>query len=124
MCSRGHKIYDNDQDDYSFSSQSDDFDSSNEYQQLEESHELEVKDKPESVNTSQEMDIDKIMNQSSSMSKSLLHCLDGNEVSLLSPQTSFEKNRKRQLENDSLREESSSESLKRPLIESDSTDIF
>jgi len=122
MYSRGHQIYDNDQDDYSFSSQSDDFESSNEYQKLEESHE-EVKDnKNESVNTTQEMDIDKIMNQSSSLSKSLLHCLDGNEVSILSPQSSFERNRKRQLDNDSLRE-SSTESLKRPLIDNNSTDF-
>jgi hypothetical protein len=121
MYSRGHQIYDNDQDDYSFSSQSDDFESSNEYQKLEESHE-EVKDKNESTNTTQEIDIDKIMNQSSSMSKSLLHCLDGNETSLLSPQSSFEKNRKRQLDNDSLRE-SSTESLKRPLIDKDLTDF-
>jgi hypothetical protein len=123
MYSRGHQIYDNDQDDYSFSSQSDDFESSNEYQKLEESHE-EVKDnKNESPNTTQELDIDNIMNQSSSLSKSLLHCLDGNEVSILSPQSSFERNRKRQLDNDSLREESSTESLKRPLIDNNSTDF-
>lgn len=109
-------MQENDQDDYSFSSQSDDFESSgessNEYQKLEESRE---ENKNETLNsTSQDIDIDKIMNQS--MSKSLLHCLDGND--LLSPQTSFE-NRKRQLED----RESSTESLKRPLIEKDSTDF-
>lgn len=75
--------------------------------------------KNDSVNNStQDMDIDKIINKST-LSKSLLYCLDGNQE--LSPP--FEKTRKRQLEDDSLREESSTESLKRPLIESDSTDF-
>jgi hypothetical protein len=120
MYSRGHQIYENNQDDLSFSSHSDDFDeSSNEYQKLEESPE---DNRNESLNnTSQDVDIDKILNHESSMSTSLLHCLDGNDLSINSPQTSFERTRKRQLEQDDLKEESSTESLKRPLIENDST---
>lgn len=112
----------NDQDDYSFSSQSDDFESSNEYQKLEESSEnIEA-------SSTHEIDIERVMNQSSSeMSKSMLHCLDGNETSLLSPSSSFEKSRKRHFEEDDderlLKEESSSESLKRPLLEKDLTDF-
>lgn len=115
MYSRGNQVYDNEQDDYSFSSQSDDFESSNEYQKLEESREDPVEKDNTTIDVSQDVDIEKIMNQSS-MSKSLLHCLDGND--LLSPQSSFE-NRKRQLE----KEEETQESPKRPLIESDSTDF-
>lgn len=88
-------------DDDSFSSQPDDFESSNEYQKLETSS-----------SSSQEME--KILNQSR-MSESLLYCLDGNNAP--SP-----KSRKRPME-DSCREESSSESLKRPLLEDDLTDL-
>ena len=105
------------QDDDSFSSQPDDFESSNEYQKLDSS----------SSASSHEMD--KIMGQSG-MSESLLYCLDGNNVtteeataddSSSSPSTPI-KSRKRQLEN-SLKEDSSLESMKRPLIENDFTDL-
>jgi hypothetical protein len=92
------------QDDDSFSSQPDDFESSSEYQKLESSNSSTSLDKTQ--------DIDKIINQST-MSESLLHCLDGNSDS---PSVS----RKRPLESDS---SSSSESLKRPLIENDFTDL-
>lgn len=92
-----------DPDDESFSSQPDDFESSNEYQKLETS----------SSASSQE--IEKIMNQSN-MSESLLYCLDGNNVSSQSPG----KKRKRQVDE----EDSSSESLKRPLLENDLTDLW
>lgn len=94
-----------DPDDESFSSQPDDFESSNEYEKLETS----------SSASSQEME--KIMNQSN-MSESLLYCLDGNTASTQSPV----KSRKRPLD-DSIKDESSSESLKRPLLETDSTDL-
>jgi hypothetical protein len=95
------------QDDESFSSQPDDFESSNEqdsgeYQKLESSHSSSSLDK------TQEME--KIINQSN-MSESLLHCLDGNSDS---PSVS----RKRHHESDS-----SNESIKRPLIENDFTDL-
>jgi hypothetical protein len=102
LSSRGHRTNENNhhQDDYSFSSQSDDFDSSNE--------------------ESNEMDIEKVINQSS-LSKSMLHCLDGKDASLLSANSS---SRKRHLEeDDNVREESSSESIKRQLIENDLTDF-
>lgn len=104
---RGNMPCDPVQDDDSFSSQPDDFESSNEYQKLETS----------SSASSQEMD--KIMSQSN-MSESLLYCLDGNNVS---PAASPAKSRKRPL-NDSCKEESPSESLKRPLIEADLTDLW
>lgn len=94
------------QDDESFSSQPDDFESSNEYQKLETS----------SSSSSQEME--KILNQSN-MSESLLYCLDGN---VETTQQSPAQNRKRQLD-DSYKEESSSESLKRPLLEAELTDL-
>jgi hypothetical protein len=107
-------LQENDQDDYSFSSQSDDFDSSSEYQKLEESsHEIME------TSLTQELDIEKVMNQSN-LSKSMLHCLDGNDTSLISPSSSFD-SRKRHL-NDSPTK-SSPESFKRPLIDSDPTDF-
>lgn len=90
------------QDDDSFSSQPDDFESSNEYQKLESS-------------SSSSSEIDKFLNNSN-MSKSLLFCLDGNSVEVLDSPT---KTRKRQLDEDSPKEESSSESFKRPLLEVD-----
>ncbi len=100
-----------DQNDDSFSSQSDDYESSNEYQKLEASQDL----------SSQENEIDKIINQSSELSHSLLHVLDGNEIS---PQSSFEKGRKRQL-NESAVQNELNESAKKPLLdtENDSTDF-
>lgn len=105
------------QDDYSFSSQSDDFESSTEYQKLEESQD-------EKNASTQEVEIDKIVNQSSSnLSKSLLHVLDGNDVSQISP----EKSRKRQLDDSTSKDEDSSpDSLKKPLLdtaENESTDF-
>lgn len=115
LSSRGHFMHDNDQDDYSFSSQSDDFESSNEYQKLEESS--------ENVEA-QEMEIEKVINQSS-LSRSMLHCLDGNDASLLAttPNSSCENVRKRNHEkkddnsvNDN-DDDSPSQSMKRPLIE-------
>lgn len=93
-----------DPDDESFSSQPDDFESSNEYQKLETS----------SSASSQE--IEKIINQSN-MSDSLLYCLNGNNVS---SSQSPGKKRKREVDE----EESSSESLKRPLLETDLTDLW
>lgn len=87
------------QDDDSFSSQPDDyFESSNEYQKLEAS-------------TSQEME--KIINQSS-MSESLLYCLNGNNLTATS--TSLVKTRKRPLETSMDDEGESTDSLKRPAI--------
>lgn len=97
------------QDDESFSSQPDDFESSNEYQKLDTS----------SSASSQEME--KIINQTN-MSESLLFCLDGNMDTSSSSMPSPAKSRKRQLD-DSLKEESSTESLKRPLIQDDLTDL-
>lgn len=97
-------VCDPSQNDESFSSQPDDFESSNEYQKLESSNSSSSLDKTQ--------DIEKIMNNSR-MSESLLFCLDGNNVS-----PSPSKSRKRHLESDS-----SSESLKRPLIEDDLTDL-
>jgi hypothetical protein len=104
-------LCDPDHDDDSFSSQPDDFESSNEYQKLDTSSSL----------SSQE-EMEKILNQSR-MSESLLYCLDGNNVadesaSIPSPN----KTRKRQMESP-LKEESSSESLKRPLINNDLSDL-
>lgn len=96
------------QDDESFSSQPDDFESSNEYQKLDTS----------SSASSQEME--KIINQTN-MSESLLFCLDGN-MDTSSSSTSPAKSRKRQLD-DSIKEEPSTESLKRPLIQHDLTDL-
>lgn len=95
------------QDDDSFSSQPNDFESSNEYQKLENS-----------TSTSQE--IEKIINQSS-MSDSLLFCLNGNNANS-SASLSPPKSRKRQFE-ETLDEESSTESIKRPLIENELTDL-
>lgn len=111
-------------DDNSFASQSsDDYESSGEYQKLQESQD------EENVST-QEVDIDTIINQSTSnLSKSLLNALDGNDCSQLSPQVSFEKSRKRQLSDSSSKEdalESSPDSIKKPLLdtaENDSTDF-
>lgn len=100
------------QDDESFSSQPDDFESSNEYQKLDTS----------SSASSEEME--KIINQSS-MSESLLYCLDGNNLTATSSSLSPSpvKSRKRQLD-DSATEEISSESLKRrQLVETDTTDL-
>ena len=107
--SRGNLLINPNQDDESFSSQPDDFESSNEYQKLETSS------SSSSQNKTQE--IDKILNQSS-MSESLLYCLDGNGVS-----PSPSKSRKRQHDSDDSLKEDSSESLKRPLIEQDLTDL-
>lgn len=103
---RGNMVCDPSQepDDESFSSQPDDFESSNEYEKLETS----------SSASSQEME--NILNRSK-MSESLLYCLDGNDVSAQSS------GKKRKRLDDSLREESSSESLKRPLLEADLTDL-
>lgn len=108
-------------DDNSFASQSsDDYESSSEYQKLQESQE-----------STQEVEIDKIINQSTSnLSKSLLHVLDGNDCSQISPQVSFEKKRKRELSDSSSKDdvasESSPDSIKKPLLdtaENDSTDF-
>jgi hypothetical protein len=102
-------LCDLDHDDDSFSSQPDDFESSNDYQKLNSSS---------SVSSHEEME--KILNQSR-MSESLLYCLDGNNVaeeSAVSPS----KTRKRQLESP-LKDESSSESLKRPLIDNDVSNL-
>jgi hypothetical protein len=107
-------------DDNSFASQSsDDYESSSEYQKLQESQD---------ETSTHEVDIDKIINQSTSnLSKSLLHVLDGNDCSQISPQGSFEKSRKRQLSDSSSKEvESSPDSIKKPLLdtaENDSTDF-
>jgi hypothetical protein len=112
LVSRGHKIdqEQQDHDDDSFSSQSDDYNNSTDYQKLEDSE-----------NTlTQEINIEDVINQSD-LSKSLLHCLDGNELPV-QDSPSIEKSRKRQLDN-SLKDESSNESLKKPLIEDDSTDF-
>lgn len=112
---RGNLVCDPNQDDESFSSQPDDFESSNEYQKLDTS----------SSASSQEMA--KIMNQSN-MSESLLYCLDGNDVTADVTATSSSqspspmKSRKRH-HDDSMKDESSLEMLKRPLIESDLTDL-
>lgn len=103
--SRQGMVCDPSQDDDSFSSQPDDFESSNEYQKLESSNSSSSLDKTQ--------EIEKIINQSC-MSESLLYCLDGNNVS-----PSPSKSRKRHLESS----DSSSESLKRPLIENDLTDL-
>ncbi|CRK97579.1 CLUMA_CG010965, isoform A [Clunio marinus] len=97
------------QDDDSFSSQPDDFESSNEYQKLESST---------SSTSNVTVDIDQVLNKSQ-LSESLLYCLDGNTEKTLSPN----KTRKRQLD-ESLEESSSTESLKRPLLDNnDFTDI-
>lgn len=96
------------QDDDSFSSQPDDFESSNEYQKLESS----------SSSSNKTGEMDKIFNQTN-MSESLLYCLDGN---VLGTSPSPAKSRKRPLE-DSFKDESASESQKRPLIENDLTDL-
>lgn len=103
-------MIDPNQDDESFSSQPDDFESSNEYQKLDTS----------SSASSQEMA--KIMNQSN-MSESLLYCLDGNDVTTASSSQSPSptKSRKRQL--DDSKEDSSLESQKRPLMDNDFTDL-
>lgn len=108
---RGNLVCDPNQDDESFSSQPDDFESSNEYQKLDTS----------SSTSSQE--IAKIMDQSN-MSESLLYCLDGNELTSTSSSHSPSpvKSRKRQ-HDDSMKDDSSFEMLKRPLIESDLTDL-
>lgn len=113
--SRGNVIYDQPQDDESFSSQPDDFESSSEnvtenvteYQKLESSS---------SSSEEKAAEIDEILNQSSNMSESLLYCLDGNSVSPLATATTTTVTRKRHLD-DSHETESSNESIKRPLIE-------
>ena len=118
MYSRGKYAY-QEQDDYSFSSQSDDYESSsNEYQKFETSS-----DENEKNASTQEIDIEKVIDQSSStMSKSLLHVLDGNDLSQISPQTSFDRTKKRHL-NETIKDDSSSpESYKKPLLESDEND--
>lgn len=107
-------------DDNSFASQSsDDYESSSEYQKLQESQE-------EENFSTQETDIEKIINQSTSnLSKSLLHVLDGNDCSQISPQVSFDNSRKRQLDEEAS-SESSPDSIKKPLLdtaENDSTDF-
>lgn len=100
-------------DDDSFSSQPDDFESSNEYQKLSNS----------SSASSQEME--KILGQTN-MSESLLYCMDGNNVTAemsSSSSPSPAKSRKRLLDDDS-KEDSSIESLKRPLLDNDfNTDL-
>jgi hypothetical protein len=72
-------------------------------------------------------EIENIMNKSSSMSKSLLHVLDGNDLSQISPQTSFERSKKRQLELDETTKkdenDSSLESCKKPLLDSSENDL-
>jgi hypothetical protein len=100
-------------DDESFSSQPDDFESSNEYQKLETSSSISSQDK------TQEME--KILNQSS-MSESLLYCLDGNPITA-SPSSTKKRRRQMDDEDDLLKENSSTESFKRALIESDSTEL-
>lgn len=99
------------QDDDSFSSQPDDFESSNEYQKLDTS-------------SSASSEMEKIINQSSNMSESLLFCLDGNNVTVSSSSTSPSpaKSRKRPL-NDSITEEPNQESLKRQMMETEMTDL-
>lgn len=116
---------DND-DDSSFTSQSGDYESMSEYQKLQESQD-------EANVLTQEVDLEQIINQSTSnLSKSLLHVLDGNDCSQISPQVSFENSRKRQLDNSTLDEEelqveSSPDSIKKPLLdiaaENDLTDF-
>lgn len=118
MYSHGKYLCDEDHDDdNSFSSQSGDYESSSEYQKLEESQN----------SPTQEVDIDNIINQSSSnLSNSLLHVLDGHDVAQISPQSSFEKSRKRQLDESSKDSDSSPDSIKKPLLdtaENDSTDF-
>lgn len=118
MYSRGKYAY-HEQDDYSFSSQSDDYESSsNEYQKFETSS-----DETERNASTQEINIEQVIDQSSStMSKSLLHVLDGNDVSQISPQTSFDRSKKRHL-NETIKDDfSSPESFKKPLLESDEND--
>lgn len=66
--------------------------------------------------------MEKILNQTN-MSESLLYCMDGNNLTAemsSSASTSPAKSRKRLLDEDS-KEDSSNESLKRPLI--DNTDL-
>lgn len=105
--SRGNLVYEAPQDDDSFSSQPDDFESSTEdvteYQKLESS----------SSSSDKNNELDQILNQSSNMSESLLYCMDGNNVT---PTTDTSISRKRQLDEES-RQDSSNESIKRPLID-------
>lgn len=105
---RGNLVCEPAQDDDSFSSQPDDFESSNEYQKLDTS------------SSASSHEIENIINQSSNMSESLLFCLDGNNVTSTST-PSPAKSRKRQ--HDDTDGDSSSETLKRPLIDSDVTDL-
>lgn len=103
-------MYEPPQDDESFSSQPDDFESSTEevteYQKLESSS-----------SSSEKHEMDVILNQSSNINESLLFCLDGNNVS--PPVNSC--NRKRVLDEES-RQDSSNESIKRPLLEVEPAD--
>lgn len=107
--SRGNLVCEPLQDDESFSSQPDDFESSNEYQKLDSS-------------SASSAEIEKLINQSSNMSESLLYCLDGNDVTISSPSPSPEKGRKRQLSH-SVEREPSNESLKRLFLEAETTDL-
>lgn len=104
--SRGNLVFEAPQDDESFSSQPDDFESSteevNEYQKLESSS-----------SSSEKHEMEMILNQSSNLNESLLFCLDGNNVS---PTSNNSCNRKRLLDEES-RQDSSNESIKRPLLE-------
>lgn len=104
LYTRGNITYNTNQDDVS-SSTLDEFESSTEYQKLEESKEISI--------SPQHEDIENILN-ASNMSDTLMYCLDGNASMSQSPNT-----RKRLL--DYSAGEESLDSAKKPLI--DSTDL-
>ncbi|CAO1404509.1 unnamed protein product [Diamesa tonsa] len=80
-------------DDDSFSSQPNDFDSSNEYETLNESN--DTKTEEDEITPEVDAEMDCILNNSN-MNDSLLYCLDGNDVSIGSETTKL--SRKRQME--------------------------
>ena len=80
-------------DDDSFSSQPNDFDSSNEYETLNESN--DTKTEEDEITPEKDAEMDCILNNSN-MNDSLLYCLDGNDVSIGSEATKL--SRKRQME--------------------------
>ncbi|CAO1403822.1 unnamed protein product [Diamesa serratosioi] len=79
-------------DDDSFSSQPNDFDSSNEYETLNESNDTKIE--IDEITPEKDAEMDCILNNSN-MNDSLLYCLDGNDVSIGSETTKL--SRKRQL---------------------------
>lgn len=79
-------------DDDSFSSQPNDFDSSNEYETLNESN--DTKTEEDEITPEKDAEMDCILNNSN-MNDSLLYCLDGNDVSIGSETTKL--SRKRQM---------------------------